>query len=202
MRLRIVHYLKYASALWAILLFHPAVGQHPSGEENSEAVKTFRQESKHTVYAEIGGRTFVWGSMNYEYAFGNRIAVGGGLGMINLMSGEISRFYNGATETGKYLDIATTQMIYGNYFVGKNRHQIYFTGGLTNFLVTYRNKYPSETVFSAEAQLEWNAGIGYQFSGKRTFFRITGYCISMPGPSDWFPEFMPWAGVSVGFNIF
>lgn len=202
MRLRILQFIKYVSAGWVLLLFQPAVAQDSSGENAPEAVKTYRQESKHTLHVEIGGRTFIWGSMNYEYALGRRMAVGGGLGMINFMSGDIIRANNGTTEKGNYLDIATTQMIYGNYFLGKNRHQVYFTGGLTHFLVTNRNKYPSETVFSAEALLEWNAGIGYQFSGKRFFFRVTGYCISMPGPSDWFPEYMPWAGVSVGYNIF
>jgi len=89
----------------------------------------------------------------------------------------------------------------GNYFIGKKRNQLLLTAGLTNFLGTYRNKYPSETVRFAEAQLEWNAGIGYQYSANRFFFRITGYILSLPEPSGWFPEYMPWAGISTGIKL-
>jgi len=59
-----------------------------------------------------------------------------------------------------YLDVSTTQLIYGNYFIGKNRNQLVLTADASNFLATNRNRYPSETVRSAQAQLEWNAGIG------------------------------------------
>lgn len=165
-------------------------------EENAS-----RNEYKHALHAEIGGRTFIWGSINYEYKLTKRISVGGGLGIINIQSGLITRQNNGADETGNYLDIATSQMVYGNYFLGRRVHKLYFTGGLTNFLALETNRYPSENEFNADAELQWNAGIGYQLSIKRVFFRLTGYVLSMPQPSAWFPKYMPWVGITYGYRM-
>ena len=170
-----------------------------------EMIEPDREEgnklSKHSIVTEIGGRTFILGSLNYEYAIHKRISLGGGTGLIGIQRGGITRDNNGAPEDGKYFDASSTQMIYGNYFIGKDKHKLFFTVGATNFLFTYRNKYPSGTELSRELQLEWNAGIGYQFSHKRLYYRLTGYCISMPEPSAWFPKYMPWAGLSIAYKL-
>jgi len=92
------------------------------------------KERKHFVYAEFAGRTFVFASLNYEYLFRGNISIGSGLGLINFQKGSISRSINGITESGKYTDISSSQMIYGNYFIGNNNHKLLFTLGLTNFL--------------------------------------------------------------------
>ncbi len=156
---------------------------------------------KHKLHIEALGRTIIWGSVNYEYFIHWNTSIGGGFGISYFSNGDIYRDNNGISEKGRYLDISTSQMLYGNYFFGKRKHQFFLTGGITNFLDVYRRKYPSETKYSSESQIKWNAGIGYQYSCKKTYFRLTVYCIRMPDPSGWFPEIIPWAGVSVGVKL-
>jgi len=159
------------------------------------------KKSRHSLNIEIFGRTIIWGSLNYEYSFLKNLSIGSGLGFSNCISGNIIRYDNGIQETGKYLDLGTSQMLYGNYFYGKSKHQILFTAGLTNFMMIYKRKYPSGNDNTIENQIKWNAGLGYQFSGNNTFFRLTLYCIRMPDSSGWFPEIIPFAGISIGLKI-
>jgi hypothetical protein len=180
-----------------VMLIFPAL-QHLSAQES---VTETEKISKHSLNIEILGRTIIWGSLNYEYKILKSISIGSGLGFTNILKGEIFRDNGGVPETGKYLDIGTSQMIYANYFPGKNKHQLFFTAGLTNFMMIYRKKFTSGTDYSVESQVKWNAGIGYQFSGNKTFFRFTAYCIRMPDPSGWFPEIIPWAGISIGLIL-
>jgi len=194
-------FLKYLTAGVLALVLQRAAAQESGSQASTDMRETAIPAGPHSFHVEIAGRTFIFGSVNYEYALNRKFSVGAGLGVISILSGEIIRDNNGSTETGIYLDVATTQMIYGNYFIGKNRNQLVLTAGLSDFLATNRNRYPSETVRSVQAQLEWNAGIGYQYSANRFFFRVTGYILSMPGPSDWFPEYMPWGGISTGWKL-
>jgi len=171
---------------------------------DSAALKPLKEANhgaKHSIHAEVGGRTFLLGSLNYEYAINRRFSFGAGIGFINLNRGSITRINNNVEETGKFRDLATTQMIYGNYFVGRNKHQLLITAGLTNFLFSYKSKYPSGVLKSTNAQVEWNAGIGYQYTSDKMFFRLTGYCISLPDTSGWFPKYMPWAGITIGWKL-
>ena len=191
-----------------VLLLHPLDAQETPGnpsalddKEKEPVSKTFRPDSKHSIHVELAGRTFIWGSASYEYRLAEPFAIGAGLGILSILSGPITRNNNGSSETGNYLDMATSQMIYANYFIGKGYHKLYFTGGLTNFLFTYRNTYPSETVLLRESQLEWNAGIGYQLSLRKTYLRLTAYIITLSDSSPWFPEYLPWLGLSTGFRI-
>lgn len=158
-------------------------------------------ERKHLVYAEFIGRTFVFGSLNYEFMLRENISIGSGIGLINFQKGIIRRNVNGVTESGQYTDISSSQMIFGNYFVGKKNHKMLLTLGLTNFLFTYQRNYNNKKNISAEAQLEWNAGLGYQLSTEIVFCRLAAYLISMPDPTGWFPKYMPWLGLSIGVKI-
>lgn len=195
-------FLKYSTTGLLILMFQSIRAQDPIEKSLTQPEKEFNQDSKHFIHAEIGGRTIKYGSFNYEYALHKQISLGCGIGLIYFQKGDITRNNNGNQETGKYLELATSQMIYGNYFIiGKNKHQLFLTAGLTNFLFTYRNKYSSEIELDSDSQLEWNAGIGYQFSVKRIFLRFTGYCISLPEPTGWFPKYIPWIGISMGLRI-
>lgn len=92
-------------------------------------------------------------------------------------------------------------MIYGNYFVGSDKHKLVLTAGLTNFLISSRNTYPSDTELSSEINIEWNAGLGYQYNREQLYFRLSGYVISLPEPSAWFPKYMPWVGLSIGYKL-
>lgn len=158
-------------------------------------------QGKHSLNLELLGRTFIFNSFNYEYTIKDNISLGAGFGVFSVLRGTIMRDNNGQTETGKYFDTGTSQMLYANYFIGRNKHKLLFTAGITNFLNTYRNTYPSETVVQWDSQLEWNAGIGYEYSTNKTFLRATAYCISMPDPTGWFPKYMPWGGLSVGYRF-
>lgn len=197
----IISILKYIAALVLILLVNSVDAQESKSRGSTHPGQSANLAGPHSLHVELAGRTFLFGSVNYEYAVNQKFSIGSGLGIINIQAGEITRDLNGSPETGTYLDMATSQMIYGNYFIGKKRNQLVLTAGVSNFLVTYRNRYPSETIRSAEAQLAWNAGIGYQHSANRYFFRFTAYLLSLPEPSGWFPEYMPWAGISTGFKL-
>jgi len=182
----------------AIVLLIFLTLQHLTAQESvNETIKN----SRHSLNIELLGQTIIWGSLNYEYKILKNISIGSGLGFSNFQKGDIIRDNDGIPETGKYLDIATSQMLYGNYFLGKNKHQFLITAGLTNFMEIYRRKYTSATENSVENQIKWNAGIGYQYSGNKTFFRFTAYCLRMPDPSGWFPEIIPWAGITIGLKL-
>ncbi len=120
---------------------------------------------------EILTRTFVFSSINYEYSLSRNTSLGVGIGLICILGGDILRDNNAAPEEGRYLDVGSTQMIYGNYFFGKRNHKVYLTGGLTNFLITSRNTYQSETELSRELPLDWNTGMGCQSGINSNFFR-------------------------------
>lgn len=183
-----------------ILMCHGAFGQDLT-QNTTRSAETLNHDSKHRLFAEVGGRTLVFGSVNYQYTLGKNFAVGAGLGLANVQSGTISRVTNGNPETGDYLELATSQMIFGNYFVGGDRHKLLLTAGLTNFLISGRNKYPSETVRFLDSQVEWNAGIGYHLELNKLFLRVTAYCLSLPDPTGWFPKYIPWAGVTAGLKL-
>lgn len=163
--------------------------------------KTSSTENQHSICLEIGGRTFVFGSVNYEYQLNEKVSFGGGLGIISLGRGAITRSNNGVPETGDYFDLSSSQMVSGNYFIGKKKNKLYFTSGLTVFSFIDRRKYPSEKETFIDAQLKWNIGVGYQYSGEKMYLRVTGYCLNMPEPNSWFPEYMPWAGISTGIKL-
>lgn len=187
--------MKYL-AIGIVIIFSQAVFAQGSQEDTSE-----EKENKHYIYTELLGRTIIFGSLNYEYSLHPKVSIGCGLGYINMQQGKISRNVDGDSETGDYFDLISSQMIFANYFVGKRKHKFVLTGGITNFLNTYRNTYPTEKLVSRKAQVEWNAGMGYQFSTNRFLLRLNTYAISMPDPSGWYPKYFPWLGLSVGVKI-
>ena len=156
--------------------------------------------SKHSLVAELGGRTFIFGSLSYEYRLCNKLFLGAGLGVQGVSIGDITRLNDGNPETGNYVDVGTSQMIYANYFVGKMKHKLLITGGLTHLFFTSKNRYPSETELFKESFLSPNLGLGYQFTGTKSFFRFTAYVMKLP-ESDFFSSFWPWAGISYGYNL-
>lgn len=82
-----------------------------------------------------------------------------------------------------------------------NKNKLFITGGLTNFLFTDRTKFPSETYLLIDSQLEWNAGVGWQFSAKRIYLRLTVYFMSMPEPTELTGKYIPWIGISTGLKL-
>lgn len=158
-------------------------------------------KSKHSVNIELIGRTIIFGSVNYEYALLDQLSIGGGLGLISFLNGNITRSINGETEEGKYFDTSTSQLLFANYFLGRGKHQCIITAGVTGFLFTYHRRYPSENTNSSEFQIQWNTGVGYQYSAKSFYYRATAYLISMPEPTGWFPRYIPWIGFSIGYRI-
>jgi hypothetical protein len=172
------------------------------GQDVSSSSADNSKSFKHSLHIEAFGRSFFFGSLNYEYAFTDRFWAGVGLGFANAASGEIERNNDGMPETGSYFDTYTTQMLYVNYDLWKrNKHSIYATAGLTFYTETYRNKYPSEIQFFIDSQANWTAGFGYEYNPGKFFFRATPYVLAMPDPSGWFPPYMPWLGLSAGIKL-
>lgn len=158
-------------------------------------------QKKHALNIELLGRTFFFGSFNYEYLITPNFSLGAGLGVLQLQQGNITRSNQSLLEQGRYFDAVTTQMIYVNYFLGKNRHKGVVSVGATNLLTFGRNKYPSETEVYSSSILSLNLGLGYQFSSKKMYYRLMAYCLSIPQPNPWFPSVIPWAGLSVGYRL-
>lgn len=193
--------IKTLSAFCFLLFSLHSIFAQQNESVSAASIDILPQESKHSVHVELLGRAFLFGSVNYEYALPKNFAVGAALGITNVQRGTITRDNAGTPEEGRYFDSATSQMVYGNYFVGKRKHKGLVTAGLTHFLITSRNKYPSRTERSLESHFEWNAGLGYQFSANRTYYRLTGYVLSLPEPSGWFPAIMPWGGLTIGCRL-
>lgn len=156
---------------------------------------------KQSINFEVLGRSIVWGAINYEYQIASRFSLGIGFGYSNSGRGQINRIEEGVQEIGRYFDLSTSQILYGNYFVGKNNHQLLISGGLTNFWAWSRQKFPSETLFNSDVQIRWNVGIGYQYSKGNAYFRATAYAIRMPEPAGWFPRVFPWIGLTGGYRF-
>ena len=193
MHCNLLPFIKLSTIGFLILLCQNLSAQESLNNKSNPIDK----EGKHSVFVEVAGRTLIIGSLNYEYAIHKRFSLGVGLGFISRQSEDIARFNNGSQEIGRNTDTATSQFIYGKYFIGKKRHKLFFTGGLTHFFGIEKNKYPSGKEVIYHPELEWSAGLGYQFSTKKLNFRLTGYCLSLPGNSD----IIPWGGISVGFKI-
>lgn len=192
----------YFSSLFFVLLFLILGTSSSFAQDMSDSNRDEETTGKHSLHIEAFGRAFLFGSVNYEYAFTDRFSAGVGLGVTNVAFGEIERNNDGMPETGRYFDTYTTQMVYANYKVWKqNAHAIYATAGLTMYTETYRNKYPSETQFFLDSQVNWNAGVGYEYNPGRFFFRASPYVIALPDPSGWFPPYMPWLGISAGWKL-
>lgn len=156
------------------------------------------QKGLQSAHLELGGRAFLFASANYEYRLLDRFALGAGFGAAAVQVGDITRDVAGTPETGRYLSVATSQTLFGQYFIGADRHQLLLTAGLTNYLSTSRNTYPTGTEITREAQIQPHLGVGYQLSGEHWYGRLTAYGLWMPEPSGWFPRVLPWAGLSVG----
>lgn len=172
-----------------------------TSQKNIEINKE-KLESKHSLNLELIGRTFVFSSINYEYSLHEKITLGTGLGVLYVESRDITRDNNGLAENGRYFDITLSQMIYANYFIGKNKHKVFFTAGLSNFSSFNRNKYPSETQFSNENTFSWNTGIGYQYNKEKIYFRLTGYLLRIRAFSESLGiDFLPWGGTTIGYRF-
>jgi hypothetical protein len=159
------------------------------------------EEKKHSVHIEGFGRSIIWMSFNYEYQIIKNISLGTGFGFTDLSSGVIMNDSNGVIESGRYTELLTSQMIFANYFVGKKQHRLYLTAGLSNFWSWTRHKFDSGSNVFSDAQVRWNAGIGYHYSGQKMYFRLTGYVLRLPEPTGIFPRIAPWVGVSLGYKF-
>ncbi|MBM78811.1 MAG: hypothetical protein CL846_10045 [Crocinitomicaceae bacterium] len=171
--------------------------------QNIEENKAEINNCKHSLNIELIGRTFVFSSINYEYNISNKLALGTGLGLLYLGSGEISRNNNGIVENGNYFEMSLSQMLYANYFfLGNNKNKIFITAGISNFQTISRNKYPSETEISNTNSFNWNTGLGYQYNKEKIFFRLTGYVLRIKSFSDALGiDGLPWAGVTIGYKF-
>lgn len=155
---------------------------------------------KQSLHVELLGRSIIFASLNYEYSFSNNLSLGAGVGFGAFQSGDISRNVNGNRQEGRYFDANTSQTLFANYFIGKTKNRFLLTGGLTNLLMTSRNKYPKEVENSLENSVHWNAGFGYQVNKPKVFYRITAYAVDLP-ESDFLPTVAPWLGFAVGFRF-
>lgn len=156
---------------------------------------------KHSVNIEIGGRTLIIASLNYEYLIRDKVSIGAGWGLNSIDRGNIIRNNNGITETGDYFDIYSTVNFSGIYFIGEGKHKLLLTGGITHFWRHEKINYPSETIVSNESDTKWNAGVGYQFTRKRFYFRATAYCLALPQVSQYAPDYIPWLGLTLGYQF-
>lgn len=162
---------------------------------------TLDSQKKQAMVLEVGGKTLIFGSLAYERNLRPSFSLGVGVGVLNVASGDIIRDLNGSNERGRYFESATSQFLYGNYFWGGPNHQGFVTIGLTHFLLSDRQNYPSERLHHIDSDLEGNLGLGYQLDKGKLFFRATAYVLSLRGNSAYIPDYLPWAGLSMGWYI-
>ncbi|MGB0431378.1 MAG: hypothetical protein ACPGLV_12960 [Bacteroidia bacterium] len=165
-----------------------------NGEYNSA-------QSKHSVNLELGGRSFIISTLAYEYKFTQHFSAGAGLGFNSFSSGNIIRNNNGQRETGNYLSLYSTHKAFGTYFIGRERHKLFITGGFTYFRKYERIVYPSETIKERVQVLKRNLGLGYQFSGRKMYYRLTAYYLELPNISRYFYANIPWLGLTLGYGF-
>lgn len=159
------------------------------------------QFKKHSINFELAGRSIIWGSLNYEFQPIRQLAFGAGFGLVNLESGTAYKEVDGVMQTGRYMDVQSTQKLYFNYLLGKGKNQLLFTSGVTHFLANGRRTFNTQTDWLFDSQIRWNVGVGYQYSKNRVLFRATAYAIRMPEPVGWFPRVFPWIGLTVGYRF-
>ena len=183
---------------FAIFSFFQLNAQTSTTDKNdNKRDKTVR----HSINLEAGGRTLIIGSLNYEFLLYDRLALDVGIGFNSMSRGEVIRNNNGVTETGTYFDLYSAHLFSATYFIGKRKHKILLTAGTTNFRRYDKDVYPSETIVERDKSLEWNAGIGYQFTGERMYFRATAYFLSLPNISVYAPDYLPWIGLTIGHKL-
>jgi hypothetical protein len=193
-----MHVLKH----FALIISLAAFGQLKAQESMNETVSNERDKTiRHSVNLEVGGRTLIIGSLNYEFLLYDRFALGVGVGLNSISRGEIIRNNDGATETGNYFDLYSAHLFSGTYFIGKRKHKLLLTAGMTNFRSYQKEVFPSETIVERAKSLQWNAGIGYQFTGRRMYFRSTAYFLALPNISVYAPDYLPWIGLTVGYKV-
>ena len=159
------------------------------------------EEKRNSVHIEGFGRSIIWMSLNYEYQIIKNISLGTGFGFTHLSSGIIMQDNGGVIEAGRHTELLTSQMVFANYFLGKKHHKLYLSAGASNFWSWSRHKFASGTQVFSDAQVLWNAGIGYHYSGQKMFLRLTGYVLRLPEPPGIFPRIVPWIGISLGYKF-
>lgn len=162
---------------------------------------TFSKQSKHSINLELGGRILFIATLNYEYSLTDRLTISGGWGINSIDRSEIIRNNNGVTEKGQYFGLYSAAPISGMYLFGKYRHRLLLTTGLTYYWRHETMKYPSEKIVESAYDVQWNAGIGYQLTGMRTYLRTTMYCLALPNISRYAPSYLPWLGVCLGYKL-
>lgn len=185
----------------AILVLFQVNAQESSLDKTSSKSKEAFDGSRHSINLELGGRTLIIGSLNYEFSVRRQFSLGVGLGLNSVARGGIIRNNGGVTEEGTFFDLYSAHMFYGNYFIGKNKHRLLLTMGISNFKSFSKTKYPSETLVKRDKDFQWNLGVGYEFTGERMYFRATAYFLALPNISIYAPDYLPWIGLTMGHKL-
>ena len=191
--------MKVAMKITLMLLLTVFFDQYIYSQEAVVAANS--KQKRHSINIEALGRTFIFGSVNYEYTLHKKLSIGAGFSILSASRSSTVRANNGFEESGIFSSLVSTQMIYGNYFVGKGKHKLLLTAGATGLLSNARSKFPSETLKSHSLSFHGNMGIGYNYLGDNVYYRLTVYCLQLPDLAGWFPRLMPWIGTSVGFRF-
>jgi hypothetical protein len=188
--------------IFALIVSLCALSPLHAQESIDETISNERDKTiRHSINLEVGGRTLIIGSLNYEFLLYDRFALGVGVGLNSIARGQTIRNNEGVTETGRYFDVYSAHLFSGTYFIGKRKHKMLLTAGITNFRRYQKDVYPSETIVERAKSLQWNAGIGYQFTGRRMYFRSTAYFLALPNISVYAPDYLPWIGLTVGYKV-
>jgi hypothetical protein len=71
--------LKYITAVVFALVVQRAAAQESGSQASTDMRETAIPAGPHSFHVEIAGRSFIFGSVNYEYALNRKFSVGAGL---------------------------------------------------------------------------------------------------------------------------
>lgn len=155
--------------------------------------------AQHDLSLELGGKSLLWGSLNYEYHLGQSpFGIGASLGLSHMEFSQVDPL------PGPY---RYNEVIFPNSFFASGTwgatHRFHANLGLTLQYTIIRTRPqldPSIDEFSVLAAPF--VGAGYEWRGERWFFRAMAYGLYLGRRnSGIFPALLPWGGLSLGRSL-
>ncbi|MCI4666993.1 MAG: hypothetical protein MRZ79_02450 [Bacteroidia bacterium] len=163
-------------------------------------------QQKFILNAEVGGKVFLFGSLSLEsYWEKPQFGIGMGAGF-NSISRSNQFLTDSATNelvefSSTELRIPLTAYIYKTF--GRDKHRLFIPLGYSTLTSLTRSNTGGETSWNFEevSPLPF-AGMGYELHGEKVIFRLPVYVLYLgDDPSNIFPDFLPWLGMSFGFRL-
>ncbi len=152
-----------------------------------------------SISLELGGKSILWGTLNYEYSLGQGpFGVGGFLGYTSFQQGNVV-----IPKGGDTISYTSSELILpgGAYAFGSwgDRHRFNASLGIMIQGTIDRSKPSTEGPSGFSAMAAPFVGAGYEWRPGKWFFRATAYAILVGDYNNIYaPPVLPWLGGSIG----